>query len=1073
MTELTRDSLKKLWHKEKDSYRSVEIGSGVQKFVKNVLKCTELFDLNEGKLSIEENKRKNEFLEETSKKTRRADVVIFIDGDIIIPVEVEKYGNIEAGEKQLRNYQADWIKKYGILTDGNKWRFYNNTLVERTFLIDDILDDPTDLLTFWIEYTTPEYYYRSFFEKKGQQPLFNEHIPHLDEVREDFFKDITKLIENFKNKLNLKGYFKDVEDKNEREKKAVEITYAYLIQFILYKTLVDNSFADFENDWNERIKSIDKSIKNDSYTQILVLIKGISAKISKNIYKRFNDEQKIINNHLEEILEKPKNAIGDVSVWLDILLFINRYNFCNVENEIFGYVYENYLKDLYLNEKKGQYFTDPYVVDFMLDQIGYKPSELKKRYDKENDSISIIDPSCGSGTFLYNATNRLVNAFFKGDEPTAKLAEQLINDNIFGLDIAEFPLYLAEMNILMQMLPLVINEQYANPVEQKLKAFKTRDSISEFLDTAIRNTLTDAVTEKKRNNNQISFFTDALDLGYKSHMRDKDDLWELKNSLENRNGIPRFRFDYVIGNPPYVGYNQCAKQNLLFFEMIKEHKVLLSDVYGVNLHSVEGYRKVNRPNPNLYLFFIALGIALLKDDGKLSYIIPQTLLTAGDFDVMRFHLSKFITIEKIIVFTNAMFVGRGIKQKNKVATSSLIFIISKLPPTLTHSIEVLKHNGIYQDVAQSIKEIKKGENVTKSKISQQVLLKNFKNWNFLLFDKKYSDFLQDYKRNSLDIEHYYKHILADQFIKNRFYFDGGYSIDESIRLEKPPSEDYYIYPKFDSKSYTKVTPSGYWPNIRKGNSKYIIKLRQANQEYHLLDSPYKIVWSYVNPRKFYFIDKKIIWARNQYNAIGSDNKDELLYLFAVLSSPLNWTILINNVRSENEKDVLFSITAIKNFIQVPVIKKHNINIKQEVITLTQELLNCENLNMADIVEFDSILQQKFDSVEVKGSELVICYKNNCINCKIKDKSGLIQHTINEQWASLVDENGIGSISELKKLPVIDFERQRQLKDYIDDLVFSLYFKVKLPEIGFSNRAKVREACAKHKYYKLINKVSYE
>ncbi len=44
----------------------------------------------------------------------------------------------------------------------------------------------------------------------------------------------------------------------------------------------------------------------------------------------------------------------------------------------------------------------------------------------------------------------------------------------------------------------------------------------------------------------------------------------------------------------------------------------------------------------------------------------------------------------------------------------------------------------------------------------------------------------------------------------------------------------------------------------------------------------------------------------------------------------------------------------------------------------------------------------------------------------------------------------------------------QIKEYIDDLVFSLYFKVKLPEIGFSNRDAIRSICEKHKRYKLIS-----
>ncbi|MBM3434620.1 MAG: hypothetical protein FJY07_00200 [Bacteroidetes bacterium] len=1068
MLEITIETLKKLWQTDKEFYRTAEVGSGVQKFCKKVFACQQLFNLKEGSGSTKEVKRKNEFLEEAKKKGRKADVVIFIDSEIIIPVEVEKHGNIKAGVSQIYNYQADWVKKYGILTDGYEWRFYNNKYVEKTFFIDQILENPTDFLTFWEEYTTPEYYYLSFFRKKGTDELEEENIPHLDDVREDFFKDITKLIGNFKNKLNLKGYFKEVEDETERNKKAVEITYAYLIQFILYKTLVDNSFVDFEEDWKQRLKTIDRALNSESYGEILRKIQGISNKISENIYKRFSDEQEIINSHLKGILDKPKNEISDVSVWLDILLFINRYNFANVKNEIFGYVYENFLKDLYLDEKKGQYFTDPLVVDFMLNEIGYNPENLKKRYAKETDSISIIDPSCGSGTFLYNATHRLVEAFFEGSEKSSKLVEQLVNENIFGLDIAEFPLYLAEMNIIMRMLPLVIQQKYNNPIDQKIKVLKTRDSIAEFLDTAIKNTLTDVTTQWKKNKGQLTMFTEELDLGYESFMRDKRDLDTLKTSLENRNKIPRYRFDFVIGNPPYVSYNECSKQHLLIFDLLKEGKVTLNDIYGVNLHSVPEDRKKNRPNPNLYLFFISLGLALLKDRSKISYIIPQTLLTAGDFNVMRYHLAKFVTIDKIITFDNAMFIQRGIDQRKMVATSSLIFVISKIPPHNTHNVEIIRHRETGQEIKQTIHEIFHGKKVSKIQVSQQSLLKNFQNWNFILFESDYLLLYQDYRAKNIDIGIYSEHILADTYFKSNFYFDGGYSIDESHRLEKPTVDECYIYPRFNNKFYTKVFPNGFWPNIRTSNSKYKIELRQGSQEYNLLDSKYKIVWSYANPKRFFFTDEKIIWARNQFNAIGSENKKELLYLFALLNSQTNWTVLIKNVKSENEKDILFSLKAIKKFVKVPEIKDYNKKFKDEIITQTENLLSLENSTIANLVDFKGILQQKFDSAEVKGNDLVICYKANCIKCKITGNALLVNQTLYENLSSLTDENGTGSITELKNLPVIDFEYQGQIKSYIDDLVFALYFKVKLPTIGFSNCKEVHDTVSKHKFYKLIN-----
>ncbi len=1063
MAGITLDTLKYLWNKEKDFYRTAEVGTGVQKFVKKIFHSSELFNLKEGAGSTADTDRENEFIEEAAKKRRRADIVVFVDSDVVIPVEVERYGNITAGITQIYQYQADWVKKLGILTDGNEWRFYNNKYIEKTFFIDKVLDDPTEFLTFWQEYITPEFYYLSFYDKKGQQQLFEEDIPHLDDAREDFFKDITKLIENFKNKLNLKGYFQDVEDAKEREKKAVEITYAYLIQFMLYKTLVDNAFSDFEEDWKERLKTINRSLHSQSYGEILQKIQGISRKISQNIYKRFSDEQEIINKHLEEILAQPKNEIKDVSVWLDIILFINRYDFSNVKNEIFGYVYENYLKDLYLDEKKGQYFTDPLVVDFMLDEIGYTESNLQKRYSNEKDSLSIIDPSCGSGTFLYNATNRLVEAFFKDSEESSKLVEELINKNIFGLDIAEFPLYLAEMNILMRMLPMVINERYNNPVDQKIKVFKTRDSIAEFLDTAIGDRITNAAQK-----GQMSLFTNVLDLGYDSYVRDKHDLGDLKSSLENNNAIPRSRFDFVIGNPPYVSYNVSSAQHLLIFDLIKEGKVSLNNIYGVNLHSVPNDRKKNRPNPNLYLFFIALGLALLKDNGKMSYIIPQTLLTAGDFNVMRYHLANFVTIEKIIAFNNAMFIDRGINQRKLVATSSLIFIISKNPPKPSHEVEIIRHYGVNQEVEKSIEEIKSSSNLSSIKISQKDLLSSFQNWNFILFEDDYLELYNDYKDNNEDISIYSEHQLARTHFSSLFYFDGGYSIDESRKLTSPPENDYYIYPKFSSNYYTKISPAGFWENIRKGKSELKIELRQGNQEYNLLDSKYKIVWSYANPSHYFFTDEKIIWARNQFNAVGSDNFKELLYLFSLLNSSVNWKVLTKNVKSENEKDVLFSLKAIKKFIKVPIIKENNKSTKNEIISETEKLIDLEKSFLSDIVDFKGILQQKFDSIKVQGNKLVICYKNNCVKCNINGNADLLQQILGDNLFSLVDENGIGSINEIKKLSVVDFSLQKQIKDYIDDLVFALYFKINLKAIGFSNREKVQADCETHKYYKLIN-----
>ncbi len=609
--------LKQKWERNKAFYAEKEIGNGVQEFVADILESEDIFGLTLGEPSTPDSLRSNEFTKEESRKKRRADMVIFINAEIIIPVEVERYGSIISGQDQIIQYKADWDKKLGILTDGCIWRFFNNNKY-RTFTLDDLFGKTDEFLVFWHEYIKPENYYISFFETAGNFDKYEE--LYADSFRELFFEDITSLIRSFKKKLNIEGYFKDLKD-SEKEKKATEITYAYIIQFILYKTLVDNDFADFRQEFSERIETIKNAIRSNSYKEALAAIQGISRLISKNVYRPFIQEQEQIDLTLQNLLFQPKNMLSDVSPWLDIFVFIKKYNFGKIRNEIFGYIYENYLKELYSEENRGQYFTDPAVVKFMLEQIGYAQNDLKNMI-RSDKGISIIDPSCGSGTFLYSAVDNLSEAFGYSNEKSARLLKKAISENIFGLDISEFPLYLAEMSILMRMLPIIITEKYNEPMDKKIKVFLTKDSISEFLDTNIKSTLKGSDVEYSKNSDQLALFQNTVELNYHSFMREKSDLEEMKQSLENHKQLRR-RFDFVIGNPPYIGYNECSKQDLLIVKLIREKKVLMSDIYGVNLNTVPGHLKAYSPKPNLYAFFIALGIALLKDKGKIMLYHPS------------------------------------------------------------------------------------------------------------------------------------------------------------------------------------------------------------------------------------------------------------------------------------------------------------------------------------------------------------------------------------------------------------------------------------------------------------------
>jgi hypothetical protein len=878
--------------------------------------------------------------------------------------------------------------------------------------------------------------------QNNQLSLFEENTIRVEENRELFFEDITQLIDNFKNKLNLTGYFPYI-DKNESGKRATEISYAYFIQFILYKSLVDNSYELFEQEFKDRVDNIHRSLKAEVYNSIITNIQGISNLISAKLYKPFNDEQEFINQKLTEVLQKPKTRLEDISLWLDIIVFIKKYDFSNIRNDIFGYIYENYLKHLYEETNKGQYFTDPALVEFMLNEIGYtKGLILKKFKTKKLNELSLIDPSCGSGTFLYCAVDRIIDALYNEDtKERSKLVEDTINNNIYGLDIAEFPLYLAEMNIIMRMLPLIVNENYNNPIDKKIKVFKTNDSIYEFREIRLQ------ANGSQSDDGQLNLFDKDEDLGYSSFIRNEDDLRDMKRTLLP----PRKRFDFVVGNPPYIDYNECCKQKVLFTQKIKEKKILMSNIYGVNLNTVPNRNKPYSPKPNLYSFFIALGIGLLKDKCKICYIIPQTILTANDLDVLRYHLAKYTTIEKIITFEGKMFIGRGLKQKNPVATSSLIFIARHARPRPDHQVEIV--NFLEYEEPNFEKYLKSKKRNTHF-LSQVELLNQIENWKFIARDDSFRTVLNEYRNNGITIDQY-RHNQANY---DDIILDGNVNINKKDLSTKKQQNSYFI-PIID-KNNKKVNKFLYYSGGK-------IKKAQGSRSISILTSRvYKIIWQYQNPSGFYFVNQSNSFPKFMEYCIASNDKKEILFLFSLLSSFVNDWYLKSLLYNETEKAFLLGLRTLKEFFRIPIITQSNQNIRNEIISQTEKMLNLEEKALSDFVDFNKISIQKFNRVEIKGNELVLTKDKNKVILKVKRNIGLVEKIITEKFSSELLPNSV-TLSELKNLPLVDLALEERTKKYIDDLVFALYFNVQLHKIGITYDSDINATCRSNEIYDYI------
>ncbi|TKX83724.1 type I restriction endonuclease subunit M, partial [Halorubrum sp. SS5] len=134
-----------------------------------------------------------------------------------------------------------------------------------------------------------------------------------------------------------------------------------------------------------------------------------------------------------------------------VLKRLNRFNFEYVNRAILGHVYEDYLPK---QERKelGEYYTPLEVVQFMLDSVDYSSNEGIGRK-------KVLDPACGSGTFLTEVTERLIQHFLQKfnktsvhelDAEEARTILERIEENVYGIDINPFAPHISQINLLFR-----------------------------------------------------------------------------------------------------------------------------------------------------------------------------------------------------------------------------------------------------------------------------------------------------------------------------------------------------------------------------------------------------------------------------------------------------------------------------------------------------------------------------------------------------------------------------------------------------------------------------------------------
>ncbi len=212
---------------------------------------------------------------------------------------------------------------------------------------------------------------------------------------------------------------------------------------------------------------------------------------SGDIFSRHN-LQNFVENDFFHWVNSDRSFSGLKKVFRLVAQEISAYDFSNVDEDILKGVYQE-LIDLDTRHGLGEYYTPDWLCERIVNEFEFKPQD------------KILDPACGSGSFLRAVIHRMkeINPGMTGEE---------ISSNIYGIDIHPLSVQIAKTTVLLALgkeitkakKPVHFNVILANPL---------------------------------------------------SESEDAENFFRLKG-----------KFDYIIGNPPWFTYSSIKNeeyQNLL------------------------------------------------------------------------------------------------------------------------------------------------------------------------------------------------------------------------------------------------------------------------------------------------------------------------------------------------------------------------------------------------------------------------------------------------------------------------------------------------------------------------------
>jgi type I restriction-modification system DNA methylase subunit len=361
------------------------------------------------------------------------------------------------------------------------------------------------------------------------------------------------------------------------------------------------------------------------------------------------------------------------------------YEFSVLPADILGQVYEQFLGKVIVfhgrravvedkpEAKKagGIFYTPTYIVSHMTDHtVG---ALCQGKTPREVSALRILDPACGSGSFLIVAYQCILDwhltwylehnpdKWAKGKQPslyrsgdnwrlTTTERKRILLNSIHGVDVDAQAVETTKLSLLLK----VLEGETAETIGQNLRLFQER-------------ALPDLDRNIKCGNSLISpdFYSQPA-LPYLSSA----DRYRI-NAFDYKDGFPeimkRGGFDCIIGNPPYVDIKTLPQ---------------------VEVDYLFAHYKTANNRINLFAAFLERSLALLRaSQFAFSMIVPTAIIAQESYRALRGMILDRARIAQLVRLPNEAFGARA----GDVKVDTVIIVLTD--KTSAKKTEIISYSG--------------------------------------------------------------------------------------------------------------------------------------------------------------------------------------------------------------------------------------------------------------------------------------------------------------------------------------------------------------------------------------------